>query len=234
MDNIEYNLADTLIERPHVFEVGGQQFFLYPVTLGKSYLLMRLIESLEFDEEIFGTNPCLEALRVCNIHRDIVLRIISYHTIKNKEELFDNSIIDSRCKFFSENLDNEELAQLLLVTLYEDKTSTFKEYLGINKENEWKHKISKLKGDSGSSVCIGGKSIYGSMIDYICERYKWQYDYVVWGISYANIKMLMSDCISTYYLSKEELKQLRMPTDRTIVSGDSKENIQNMKRYFKD
>jgi hypothetical protein len=126
------------------------------------------------------------------------------------------------------------LANLLSWVLSNDKTPEFLKYLGIDKENEYKAKVTKFKSDSGNSVSFGGKSVYGTLIDFACERYGWTYNYVVWGISYVNLKMLMNDSVSTQYLSKEELRKLHIPKDRTVISADSKENLKKMKKYFKD
>ena len=60
--NIEHSIADTIIERPHGFKVEGRQFYLYPVTLGKSYLLSRLMEGLDINKTILEKNPYMEAI----------------------------------------------------------------------------------------------------------------------------------------------------------------------------
>ena len=44
---IEMDIADTIMERPYEFHIGEMQFYLYPATLGKIYLLSRLTENLE-------------------------------------------------------------------------------------------------------------------------------------------------------------------------------------------
>jgi hypothetical protein len=112
--NIEQSIADTIIERPHGFKVGSRSFYLYPVTLGKTYLLGRLVESLEINNEIMSFNPYLEALRLAETKKNESLMIIAYHTAKNKDEVFDYDLILERMDYFEKNLDNEEIAQLLI------------------------------------------------------------------------------------------------------------------------
>ena len=56
-NNIEQAIADTIIERPHGFKVGGRQFYLYPITLGKSYLIRRIVENMEMNKDIIRSNP---------------------------------------------------------------------------------------------------------------------------------------------------------------------------------
>lgn len=62
---IDMDIADTIIERPHGFKVNQRQFYLYPVTLGKTYLISRLVECLGINLEIIKANPYMEALRIC-------------------------------------------------------------------------------------------------------------------------------------------------------------------------
>lgn len=231
---IDEELADTIIERPYAFEISGRPFYLYPVTLGKSYLISRLLESLDVSEENINTNPFLEAIRVCRDKRDIVIRLLVYHTIRSKKKLFDYRFVESRCKFFDENLDVEDIANLLIMVIGYDKTQKFIKHLGIDKELEWKRKVSSIKDENDGTVSFGGVSVYGTLINFACERYGWSYEYVLWGISLVNLKMLMNDCVSTIYLSKEERKKIKIPKDRTVISGDSRENIAKMKKFFKD
>lgn len=227
-------LADTIMERPYAFEIDGRPFYLFPVTLGKSYLLSRILGEIGLDFDNLELNPYLEALRVAKTHRDDSVRYIVYNTIKKKDKLFDYKFIDCRCKFFSEHLSDEDIANLLIIILSIDKTERFVKYLGIDKELELKRRVSEFKKNDGGSVSIGGKSVYGTMIDFACERYGWSYEYVVWGISLVNLRMLMDDVVTTPYLTSDERKRLRIPTDRTIISGDSKENIKKFKKHFKD
>lgn len=229
-----YNLADTIIERPHAFEVSGRPFYLYPMTLGKSYLISKLVDDLGISEENISINPYLETLRVIDNKKIDVIRLIVYHTIKDKDLLFDYRYIESQCKYLEENLLNEEIAELFILATSYDKTDAFIKHLGIDKEMDLRRKIASLKKDESTTVNIGGKSVYGTMIDFACERYGWSYEYVLWGISIMNLKMLMSDYITSQYLTKEEWKKLRIPKDRTIISGDSKENIARAKKFFKD
>lgn len=101
---IDMNIADTIIERPHGFKVNQRQFYLYPVTLGKTYLISRLVECLDINLDIIKANPYMEALRLCQDKKEVVCRILSYHTINKKEELFDCDLVQERCDFSLKNL----------------------------------------------------------------------------------------------------------------------------------
>lgn len=223
-NDIEMNIADTIMERPYAFSVGGRRFFLYPVTLGKTYLLLRLIESLGMNAEIIKANPYLEALRLCREKKDIVCRLLAYHTLDRMEELFDSEIVDERSRYLSENLSDEEMSQLLVMVLAKDNTEEFIKFFGIDKDREELAKISKIKNKNGNSVTFGGKSVYGTLIDYACERYGWTMEYVVWGISYANLIMLKADAVTSVYLTDEERKEARIKTGRTFINADDPAN----------
>ena len=80
----EMNIADTIMERPYGFQVNKRHFYLYPITLGKTYLLSRLIESLDMNADIIKSNPYMEALRLCQEKKDIVCQLLSYHTLNKK------------------------------------------------------------------------------------------------------------------------------------------------------
>lgn len=225
---IDMNIADTIIEHPHGFKVNQCQFYLYPVTLGKTYLISRLVECLGINLEIIKANPYMEALRLCQEKKEIVCRILSYHTINRKDELFDCNLVQERCDFFCKELDDDSMAQLLVMVLPEGDISTYVKHLGIDKEKEWQAKAMKAKKDNNSLV-FGGKSIYGTLIDAACQRYGWTFEYVVWGISYANLQLLLADSVTSIYLSDEERKRINIPQDRNVINADDPENMAKIK-----
>lgn len=231
-EQIEMNIADTLIERPIGFSVGNRSYFIYPATLGKTYLLARLLKSLEADEKVIATNPYLEALRLSQTKKEIVCRILAYHTFNRKDDVFDNAKIEQRAKMFEKNLDSEELATIIMLTFSGDNTEEFIRYFGIDKEREEKSRIYKIK-DSKGSISFGGKSTYGTLIDFACQRYGWTMEYVTWGISYANLKMLMADAITTIYLSEDEQKKLGMSVGE-VINADDPKNRELMRKLLSE
>ncbi len=225
---IDMDIADTIIERPHGFKVNQRQFHLYPVTLGKTYLISRLVECLGINLEIIKANPYMEALRICQEKKESVCRILSYHTINKKEELFDYDFVQERCNFFYKEIDNDSMAQLLVMVLSERDISAYIKHLGIDKEKEWQAKAMRAKKDN-NSLTFGGKSIYGTLIDTACQRYGWTFEYVVWGISYANLQLLLADSVTSIYLSDEERKRVNIPQDRDIINADDPANMAKIK-----
>ncbi len=230
--NIEMDVADILMERPRGFNVGEHRFYLYPMTLGKSYLVARLIESLEINSEIIKENHYMEALRLCKEKTEVVCQLISYHTFNTREELFDYASIKSRSDFFSLNLSYEEMAQLLIMILAEGNVSVFIKHFGIDRERKELERISKIKGKNSNSISFGGKSVFGSLILPACVKLNMTPRQVVWDISYSFLQMLMADAITPVYLTDEEIKGNHISTDREFISADDPRNkdiIRSMK-----
>ena len=225
----EMDIADTIMERPYGFRIGEQQFYLYPVSLGKTYLISRLVNKLEMNSNIIKSNPYMEALRLCKNKKKIVCRLLTYHTINKKEELFDNEAINSRCVFFEENLSDEEMAQLLVIILTNDHVNTFIKYLGLDRERKELARISKIKDKKGNSITFGGKSVFGSLILPACEKLNMTPHQIVWDISYSFLQMLMADAITSVPLTDEEKKEAHIPSDRTFINADDPENIAKIK-----
>lgn len=229
--NIEQSIADTIIERPQGFKVGGRQFYLYPITLGKSYLLSRLIDNLEINKDILNTNPYLEVLRLSHEKKEDVVRIITYHTLQGKR-VFDNKAVEDRIDFLGKNLEDIDIAQLFMAVLNQENIAVFQKHLKIDKEKEDQARVAKCKDENKNVYTFGGKSIYGTLIDYFAQRYGWTMDYILWGISYNNLQMLMSDAVTTIHLSDKEAKRCRVSRDRNFISGDDASNIEQIKKMF--
>ncbi len=216
---IEKSISDAIIEKPIAFTLGKTGFFLYPVTLGKMQILKNLYLSMDVNMELLAINPVVEALRICRSEIQQVCQVIAYSTFYDKESILDREEVLRRAQYFRESASIEELATLLSIILSADKTEEFIRYFGIDEDRDVKMQISQVKGDS-NSITFGGKSIYGLLIDFACQRYGWTMDYVLWGISYVNLNMLFADSVTTVYLSDEERKKLGRGVGRTINADD--------------
>lgn len=233
MDLLEMDIVDTIIERPYGFHVGDRHFCIYHPTLGKTYLLLRLFKELGINDEIISANPYMEALRLCESKRDIVCRILAYSTYCSKDDILDNLKIDNRASLFNEWLDSEELATLFIVILSFGSIESYIHHLGIDKDIDLKNKISELRNNSGF-ISLGGHSEYGLLIDPVCERYGWSKDYVLWGISYSNLKMLLADKIESISLSKEEMRQLHIFDNKNYINADDPKNKEIIRELLND
>lgn len=216
---LEANLADTLVERPLRFRLGRRTFNLYPPTLGKMQMLKDLYLAIDIDEERMLRDAAAETLRVCNRHPGEVCRIIAYSTFVRREDVMDTDRVYRLASWFRRRLSAADMATLLSLLLTGGDTESFIRYFGLDAERELRRRISDLKGE-GSSLTFGGKSLYGILLDFACQRYGWTVDYVLWGVSYVNLSMLFADAVTTVYLTDEERRQLGTPAGRTINADD--------------
>lgn len=224
MKNIGNIIANILTDIPIGFEFDKCHFDIFPITLGKMYLTSQLIESMGINREAITLDPFIEALRIANTKREETCKLIAYHTLRTKDELLNNRIIEAQQKQISK-FPNQDIATLLICILKNNSYQEIVEATGIEKEAERMTKINAAKKASGQFI-FGGKTIWGSLIDAACERYGWTFDYVVWEISYSNLTLMLKDKITSIYLSDEERKKARIPaTDEELVDGNNKEAV---------
>lgn len=236
--NIEMNIDDALIEKPYNFSIevegkGERHFFLFPVTLGKLYVLKRHYDNLEINFDILEKNPNFEALRIVTTKTDEVCKVFAYHTLKKKREIFDPALVNEIASIFKEHTTSEEKAMLLIYILTRDDVEQYKKHLGIAKENERMRKVAEAKKKAQKSQNdfeFGGKAIYGTLIDTACERYGWSYDYVMWGISLTNLQLMLADRVQNIYLSDDEKNKIpsRLLNSSDTINADDKANMEKI------
>lgn len=221
---LELDIADTIIDRPKGFSVGRRHFYLYPVTIGKMYLQQRIIDSLDVDFKLLQISPYVEALRIAETKKEDCCLLLAYHTLQTKREILCNEVVTERKNFFLKEMNNGDVATLVLACLTNNNTSTLMQHFGIDKEMERMSEVMKAK-NSKNSFSFGGKSMYGTIIDAACERYKWTFDYVVWGISYTNLQLMLKDSVKSVYLTDEEMKRVHLNNTSAMIDGNSKEAV---------
>lgn len=223
---LELDIADTIIDRPKGFSVGRRHYYLYPITLGKIFLQKRVIDNLDINTELLQANPYVESLRLAETKREECCLLLTYHTLRTKRDVLDNKKVTRRKEAFFKAMNKGDLATLIIACLTGDKTSLIIQHFGIDEEMKRMSEVAKAKEDR-NTFCFGGKSIYGTLIDAACERYKWTYDYVVWGISYTNLQMLMKDKVSSIYLTDDEMRSVHVNNTNGMIDGNSKVSVMN-------
>lgn len=221
------DIADAIIERPQPFEVDGVRYFLYPPTLGKTIILERHLAALGFDMEEVQADPYKAALRAAVEQKEAVATILSIHTCKTKDEVFDAELIGKRTEVLK-NVEDEDLATLLVLVISRNSPAPFFQHLKINEDRSNMEKVRKAKDQKGKTYTFGGHSMYGTLIDHACERYGWSMEYVVWGISYLNLQMLMADSVQTMYLTEEEAKNCHITIaadNEDFFNADDADNV---------
>lgn len=218
------------MEMPIGFEVGERSFFLYPVTLGRAYLISREREGMAINlPEAFAT----ATPQVKENYRRSICRIVAIQTLRTKDEIFDISALNERVEYLYQNVDNDGLFGLYDIVMDSMQDSkVFIKASGLEHDKRDLAKISKLKEDTGS-ISFGAKTAYGSFIGPACEKFGWSLEYVVWGVSLTNLEMLLADAVTSVYLTKEERKKLRISTDRTLIDAGDPANKARIRQILK-
>lgn len=233
MNNIENILASTITERPYLVEIEGKYVAFPPMTLGQSLLATEAMQKMEINTEAMILTPSAEVLRVVTDKKAEVCRYLALRSFHAKNKLLNEREIEERMHLF-EAVDSEELATLLLVLITDDdKAQVLIKHYGIDEEQKQMTKALSAKKDGGS-LNFGGRSIYGKLIDRACERYGWDMEYVVWGISYANLTLLLADQQTSIYLTEEERKSARLPRQgEEVINGDDPKNQDRLKEILR-
>lgn len=226
---IEMMMEDAIMETPIGFEVDGVHYRLYPVTLGTAYLISREREGMAAnlkDAFIVADESKKNAYRKC------LCRIVAMQTFSQKEEILDFRALSERTNSFYQSMDDEGLFALydMIMDSFEE-SSIFIKNSGLDYDKMKLEKIAKHKEDGGN-FSFGARTAYGSIIGPACEKFGWTLDYVVWGISYTNLKMLLADSQTSVYLSKEDRKKLRISPDREIIDANDPANVDRIRQIL--
>lgn len=225
MEELGIIISNTLTDMPIGFDTEHAHVNIYPTTLGMMYLTSQLVDSLELDKELLQADPFLEALRVANTKRETCCRLIAYHSLNTKNEILDSKCVSRQTELIFKECSNEDIATLLIIILKANSYQTIAKKTGMEEEAKRMAKVNAAK-KSENSFIFGGKTIWGTLIDAACERYGWTFDYVVWGISYNNLTLMLKDKITSIYLSDEERKKAHIPAaGEEVIDGNNKEEV---------
>ena len=219
------------MEMPIGFEVEGVHYFLYPVTLGTAYLISREREGMaENLIEAFA----LASQEVRENYRKSLCRIVAIQTFNKKEDILDYKTLSERTNSFYHSLDDDGLFKLydMIIDSFDD-ASFFIKQSGLDYDKRKLDKIAKYKSDEGN-YSFGARTAYGSIIGPACAKFGWSLDYVVWGIGYTNLQMLLADEHVSVYLNKEDRKKLRISPDREIIDANDPANREKIRQILKD
>lgn len=211
--NLNETLADAVMDLPREFFINDKRFELWSPTLGMTILIDRHLSTLELNEKALKDNPGFEALRLCSIEKEKVCAILAIYTMREYSDLMDSRKRKEREKEFM-SLSADELAKLFLWVLTEVKAETLISLTELRKEQETQAKIAQYKNKEGHNVSFGGKTVFGILIDTACAKYGWTKQYVVWEIDLISLRMMLADAITSIYLSEDEMKVLKINTER--------------------
>lgn len=225
ISDIEYDLADVIIGRPYPFSVGRKRFSLYPVTLAKLFLLKRQIEILGINETLLNINPYMEALRIVEANREACCLILAYHTAPNtQKDLFDNRAIAIRKNYFAKEIDNSDLASMMIMVLTSDKTEQYIKHLGIDKEQERLRIVMDIKSKHDkNTMSFGGKSIFGTFIAQLKEM-GYTDDEILYQKGYSYLRLVQADKINSIHLTDEERKEVPSSANADFLDANDPAN----------
>ena len=233
MNNIDYDLADVIIGRPHGFTVGRKHFYLYPVTLAKIYLLQRQIDELQINKSVLDVNPFLEAMRLAKTEREKCCTILAYHTAPNtQKDLFDHRAMVIRRNYFNNEIEENDLATLLIMVLNNDKTAKFTKELGIDEERERLTKVMEVKRKHNKgNLIFGGKSVFGTFIGQLKEM-GYSDNEILYEKGYSYLRLMLADKVTSLYLSEEELMELPTETGGQMLDASNPEDSSKLMGMF--
>ncbi len=233
INELEYELADIVAERPQEFMVGGETVCFYPVTLAKTFLLKKHIHNLSIDMDGLKRNQFVEALRLVSEKREECCKILSIYTAPNTyEDLYDRNRMGERRELLG-RLDAENLASLLInVLVSSDKTEAMIQYLGIDKELERTKRIMAIKNKNGkNTVNVGGKTVFGSFIAQLMEMGFTDRE-VLYERGYTFLRLMLADRISSIYMTEEEMRELPTSQGGVMLDGNNPDSFGKVSSFF--
>ena len=231
MTESERLVTDTLLEEPRAFELDGVKFAIWPETLGKSLMVRRIVDGIGF--KALAADTARSVLEAVGRERSRCAELVAVCTLKGREALASADVIAQRAETFAAT-DDATLAELVTACLMSNAEATVREVgkaTGIERDRERMQRVTAAK-ESRGSYTFGGRTIYGGLIDMACERYGWTLDYVLWGITLANLRLMLADQLTSIYLSDKEQRRCHISNDRDIINADDPANNERIMRMF--
>ena len=227
--DMEAVYIDTLLETPKSVILDGKAFNFYPLTLGTMHRQAQIVKAVGINEVLLKSDPTFELLRIATQKPEETSELLAMRACKGYKEIFGEKM-DENLAFFR-TLEPKE--KTILLQLIVDKTDmdTLLHYLHIDRELNALRSARAAKKKNRNTLSFGGVSLYGSMISPACEKYGWTYEYVLWEISYSNLRLLLADSTKEVYLTdKERRNAVILPHGNNIkkAEGMTAEQIREM------
>lgn len=228
-ENIEYELADIITQKPHEIKVGRKLFRLYPVTLAKQFLLKRIIDGLSMNTSVLRKNPYMEALRLAETNRKVCCHILAIHATPNTcKDLHNSKAITERRNVFSK-MTIEDIATLLIYVLTSDKTERMLHELGLDKEQKRMSEVMDIKRQNGkNNLTFGGLTIFGSFIGQLKEL-GYSDNEIIYEKGFTFLRLMLADKITSVYLTDEELQNVSTTAGGTLLDANDPASFEKLK-----
>ena len=208
--DIEYDIADVIIGRPHGFVVGRKHFYLYPITLAKMFLLKRQIDALDINEKLLKTKE------------------------NTRKALYDIKAIEKRQKHFAKEIDREDLASLMIYVLSADKTDEIIKYYGLDVERERLAKVMEIKRrNDKNTLYFCGKSMFGTFIGQLKEM-GYSDDEIVYERGFSYLRLILADKITSIHCTDEEMQEIPSDAGGRFLDASDPANAEKIMAALKD
>lgn len=228
-------IADTLLDVPEQFLLFGHRYSIYPDTLGKTLMYARLMQGVGLSAFDIGGMTAGDLLDFVRKNRQTVAQYVALHTLQTHREMENEARVKARTKTMAKASDTE-LAELLTACSLCSSSHSIDRLMkesGMEKNRERMRRVASVKDRKGS-YDFGGVTIYGRLIDAASQRYGWTLDYVLWGISLANLQLMLADQVTNIYLTDDEQKRCHVSNERTSINGDDPRNNELIKKLLQD
>lgn len=191
-------LTDTILQRPWQIQLGDRDLSLRSPSLGIVLLSSALIAEAGWQVGESAEDIAPEAMLFAHSNPHITARYIAYHLASGRDEAESARFIEDNARELVESLSPEDLTTLFVMLLEREPVQEIIQAFGIAEDLEARAEAIRSRGNEGW-LSFGGRSIYGALIDPVAERYGWTLDYILWGISYANLRLLIADQPTNIY-----------------------------------
>lgn len=169
------------------------------ISLGKYLKMQQIADGLGLN--LLNAGFYSKTIPTIDQYKDQISQIIALATLNGKDEVNDQIELERRTNLFSKNFDQASLLDMLNIISRMIDIKEFQDQSGMTEEIK---KRKKEKKKPAVYETYGGLTIWGSLISYVLLKYHWTYDYAVWGISYQNLSMLLSDEMGVDYDTKTD------------------------------
>ena len=224
---------DILLERPYIFEVGGECFSIHPPSLGVLSLMQIRLQKLNISQMALQSVANLELYRVAATQKAECCQLIAMATCHTRADVLNTEETERRAELFKAELENDAVATLIVAVLQFNRHQQWMDEAGITDENKRLAEIARYK-DRGNCLFFGGKTVYGRLLDPVMKRYGWTFEYAVWGVSVSVLEVLMTDKVTEIVLTDEERKKIpaRFLDQSDVIRGDDPRNWEMMQKMM--
>lgn len=215
-EEVQNAIVDSIVSVPQEFHVGDHIFFIYPLTLGKLLLLEKIVRKID-------NSDSKDLLKICTDNLHDVVNLLSILLSKDKSEIDNATLLHERAELLKGILDPEQVAEILALFLSQTSAETIAEKTGMTEQHLRMREIAQNRSKDTSYINFGGNTLYGLILDRAAERYGWTKEYIVWGIDFVSLQLMLRDAMTSVYVDKDSMTGNPKP-----LNADDPANIEKI------